>query len=313
MPRTFTISLDFELFWGVHDKRDLKTYGGNILGARAAIPRMLDLFERSGVRCTWATVGLLFFDDKEELLQYLPEQRPRYVKSALSPYPRIAEIGAGERADPYHYGLSLVRRIKDCPHQEIGTHTFSHYYCLEEGQTLETFAADLEAARRAAGRLGIALRSLVLPRNQFSQAYLRTCRDAGIEAVRGNQSFWLFRSEGEANEGLIKKCGRRLDHYLPLSGHNCVVPERDSIGMVNIRSSRFLLPAAARLGILGPLCPRRIMQSMTHAAVAGEVYHLWWHPHNFGARLDDNMRILREITEHYRALSETHGMVSHHG
>lgn len=76
MPGTLAISLDFELFWGVHDKRTLRDYGRNILGAREAIPRMLEVFERYGVHCTWAIVGLLLFDDKEELLQYLPEARP---------------------------------------------------------------------------------------------------------------------------------------------------------------------------------------------------------------------------------------------
>ena len=117
----------------------------------------------------------------------------------------IARIGLTERQDPYHFGLSLVRRIKECPHQEIGTHTFSHYYCLEDGQTRETFRADLEAARRSAARLGITLRSLVFPRNQFSADYLGICREAGIEAVRGNQQFWLFRSKGESDETLIKQ------------------------------------------------------------------------------------------------------------
>ena len=205
MPGTFTISIDFELYWGVHDKRTLQQYGRNILGARDAIPQMLEAFERYGIHCTWAIVGFLFFDDKEELLQHLPHERPRYANPVLSPYPLIARIGPTERQDPYHFGLSLVRRIKECPHQEIGTHTFSHYYCLEDGQTRETFRADLEAARRSAARLGITLRSLVFPRNQFSADYLGICREAGIEAVRGNQQFWLFRSNGEADETLIKK------------------------------------------------------------------------------------------------------------
>ena len=246
MPGTFTISIDFELYWGVHDKRTLQQYGRNILGARDAIPQMLEAFERYGIHCTWAIVGFLFFDDKEELLQHLPQERPRYANPALSPYPLIARIGASERQDPYHFGLSLVRRIKEYPHQEIGTHTFSHYYCLEDGQTRETFRADLEAARRSAARLGITLRSLVFPRNQFSADYLGICREAGIEAVRGNQQFWLFRSNGEADETLIKKLGRRLDHYLPLSGYNGVTPEPDGLGIVNIRSSRFLLPVPIR-------------------------------------------------------------------
>ena len=143
VPGTFTISIDFELYWGVHDKRTLQQYGRNILGARDAIPQMLEAFERYGIH---------------------------YANPVLSPYPLIARIGPTERQDPYHFGLSLVRRIKECPHQEIGTHTFSHYYCLEDGQTRETFRADLEAARRSAARLGITLRSLVFPRNQFSGA-----------------------------------------------------------------------------------------------------------------------------------------------
>jgi Polysaccharide deacetylase len=310
VPGTLAISLDFELFWGVHDKRTLEDYGRNILGARVAIPRMLEMFERYGVHCTWATVGLLFFDDKEELLQYLPDARPSYANPALSPYPRIARIGPNERQDPCHYGLSLVRRIQGCPHQEVGTHTFSHYYCLEGGQTPVTFRADLDAARRSAARLGIALRSLVFPRNQFSEAYLGICRDAGIEAVRGNQSAWLFRSEGEANEGLLKKACRRLDHYLPLTGQNGVTPECDGLGIVNIRSSRFLLPVPIRSSIFGPLCQRRIEAGMRHAATTGQIFHLWWHPHNFGSHVDDNIALLRLIMERYRALSEVQGMVS---
>ena len=310
MPGIFTISLDFELFWGVHDKRSLKGYGRNILGARDAIPRMLDEFERYGIHGTWATVGLLFFDTKEELLEYLPAQRPQYANPALSPYPRIGRIGPNERQDPYHFGLSLVRRIRGCPHQEIGTHTFSHYYCLEDGQTAETFRADLEAAQRAAARLGIALRSLVFPRNQLRADYLGICREFGIEAVRGNQPRWLLSSEGEAGETLIKRIGRRLDHYVPLTGRNAVTPEADSHGIVNVPSSRFLLPASARSRMFGHLCHRRIATGMTHAAATGQVFHLWWHPHNFGIYRSENIALLRQILEHYRALADQYGMVS---
>ena len=145
-----------------------------------------------------------------------------------------------------------MRRIKECPHQEIGTHTFSHYYCLEDGQT-----RDFPRRSRSGPAVGSAprhhLRSLVFPRNQFSADYLGICREIGIEAVRGNQQFWLFRSKGEANETLIKKIGRRLDHYLPLSGYNGVTPEPDGLGIVNIRSSRFLLPVPIRSRLLA-LC-----------------------------------------------------------
>jgi hypothetical protein len=59
--------LDFELMWGVRDHADITSYGANVLGGRAAIPRMLDLFERHGIRATWATVGFVFCESKDEL------------------------------------------------------------------------------------------------------------------------------------------------------------------------------------------------------------------------------------------------------
>jgi hypothetical protein len=128
--------------------------------------------------------------------------------------------------------------------------------------------------------------------------------------MRGNPSTWFLRSDGEANERLVKKICRRLDHYVPLSGHNAVTPECDGLGIVNIRSSRFLLPVPTRSRIFGSLCQGRIEAGMRHAASTGQVFHLWWHPHNFGSHVDDNMAVLRRIMERYRALSEVQGMIS---
>lgn len=307
---TLTISLDFELFWGMHDRRALRSYARNILGVRQAIPRLLDAFERYGIRCTWATVGFLFFQDKEELLQHLPEQRPNYANPALSPYPRIAMIGKNEREDPYHYGLSLIRKIRACPGQEIGTHTFSHYYCLQPGQTPDDFRHDLAAAERAADRLGITLRSLVFPRNQFNDSYLQICRDFGIAVVRGNPRMWFYQSDNSRSDKWIKRGFRRLDQYVPISGHNCAVPERHPTGIINLPASRFLPPMASRVRPLSALCTRRIVRGMTRAARAGMNYHLWWHPHNFGVDLEDNLAALRLTLEHFRRLSETQGMRS---
>jgi hypothetical protein len=59
----FLISLDFELMWGVRDHRSIATYGKNILGVREAIPAMLAMFTKYRVKATWATVGMLLFDN----------------------------------------------------------------------------------------------------------------------------------------------------------------------------------------------------------------------------------------------------------
>jgi hypothetical protein len=64
----FVISLDYELMWGVRDHATRESYGPNVLGGRQAIPAMLDLFHRRGIRATWAAVGALLCESKDELL-----------------------------------------------------------------------------------------------------------------------------------------------------------------------------------------------------------------------------------------------------
>ena len=75
-PGTFVISLDFELMWGVRDVQTKATYGPNVLGVRRAIPAMLALFEGFELRVTWATVGLLFFGTRADLLAPCPPSAP---------------------------------------------------------------------------------------------------------------------------------------------------------------------------------------------------------------------------------------------
>lgn len=125
MSGQFVISLDFELLWGVRDHSDKQTYGQNVLGARIAVPRMLDLFVRNNIRATWATVGFLFCETKDELIAALPEERPAYANKRLSNYAYLDEVGKDERSDPYYFAASLIGAIRQAPGQEIGTHTMS--------------------------------------------------------------------------------------------------------------------------------------------------------------------------------------------
>ena len=61
------ISLDFELFWGVHDKGNLNQYGDSIKAVWEVLPKMLSEFDQHNVKCTFATVGLLFASSKDDL------------------------------------------------------------------------------------------------------------------------------------------------------------------------------------------------------------------------------------------------------
>lgn len=313
MPKgAFVISLDFELFWGMRDRRALADYGANILGVREALPRMLRAFDAHGVKATFATVGLLFFARKEDLLRALPAERPAYANAALSPYHgHIDGIGADEASDPYHFGASLIRLIQQHRGHEIAGHTFSHYYCLERGQTEAQFAADLDAAIAAARPFGIALRSLVFPRNQYNARYLGICRAKGIIAYRGNERSWLYAARNREQESPLRRALRLLDGWVSLSGPNThALPGPGAELPIDVPSSRFLRPYSARFAPLDGLKLRRITRAMSHAARAGKLYHLWWHPHNFGRDLERNMRLLERVLAHYAALRERHGMES---
>jgi hypothetical protein len=129
----FIISLDFELHWGGFEKWPLENYRPYFLNAREVIPRMLSLFSDYETSVTWATVGLLFHQSKDSMLSAAPALRPSYNIAALSAYNYIQHHGIGntEEEDPFHFADSLIKEILATPFQELGSHTFAHYYCNE--------------------------------------------------------------------------------------------------------------------------------------------------------------------------------------
>jgi len=244
VPGKLVISLDFELYWGVCDKRSLSSYRDHLLGAREAVPALLDLFVEYGIRATWATVGFLFFGGRRELMESLPERLPRYRDHQLSPYRRLESLGESESSDPFHFAPSLLEQIARRAGQEIGTHTFSHYYCLEDGQTIDDFRADLVAARRIAKKkLDIELASIVFPRNQFNTQYLASCAELGFRAYRGNLENWLFEARTEEAESTLRR-GVRLRGREHRSAQRVAVPEARLQPTVAPRLPRRLAPVS---------------------------------------------------------------------
>lgn len=54
----------------------------------------------------------------------------------------------------------------------------------------------------------------------------------------------------------------------------------------------------------------RIKSGMTYAAKNNKLYHLWWHPHNFGCNQKENFQFLEEILLHYNKLNKRYGFCS---
>lgn len=309
-PPAFVLSLDFELMWGVQDKKSIADYGDHVLGERQAIPAMLEMFRRYGVKATWAAVGMTLFDSRAELLRHLPDQLPTYARQELNPYLALDDVGECERDDPYHFGLSLVRQILDCEGMELASHTFSHFYCMEAGQTEAQFRADLAASVAASERLAERPISIVFPRNQFNPDYLAACAAMGFNVFRGNDPVWMYRAM-ERDPGRLKRAARLLDIYCNLTGdHGFLARPYPGSNLIDCPSSRFLRPYSPTLAHLDGLRLRRIRQAMESAARAGKCYHLWWHPHNFGAQLRENLAFLEAVLRHHVQLRDRYGVVS---
>ena len=300
------ISLDFELVWGIFDHiviKDKVSYFNNTL---YAIPKMLEVFEQQNIHVTWATVGMLFNENWDEWLTNQPSVLPTYERAKLNPY----DYGKAHQKsgyDQYFFAPSLIKAIQSVKGQEIGTHTYSHYYCLENGQTIEQFEADIQQAVLMGKKFNIDLKSLVFPRNQFNKDYLDVCAKNLITTIRTNPDDWYW--DTTKPDTLFSKLARTGDAYLPLGKKSYPIETVKPDSVVGQKASRFLRPQH-RFNMLNTTRLSRIKNEIIQAAQKGEVYHLWWHPHNFGVDTNNALQTLQEIITIFNHCQQTYGMES---
>lgn len=311
-PGSFTISLDFELYWGMRDIVTQDAYKDNLLGVWKVIPTMLSLFEQYDIHVTWATVGFLMHEELHMLESHFPDLLPQYSDETLCPYRYLETRRASKTSDEYfkrtHFAKALVEKIKETPHQEIGTHTYSHYYTREPNISVDAFEADLQKAFEIAKENHIEVDSLVFPRNQIDITTMDSLKKVGIKTYRGNPVHWAYR-DGESEKTFLQRVYRFFDIYLNLSGSHTTVPSKQD-GLTDVKSSLFLRPYSKKFQFLESLKLRRVNNAMSEAAHKGENFHLWWHPHNFGINQEENMANLEEILQHFNDLKKQYGMVS---
>lgn len=297
----FIISLDFELFWGVSDSRTIADYGKNIEGVWDAIPKMLELFKKYDIHATWATVGMLMCRDYKHWQQIRPDILPSYANQKYSNYALDAEII--KRYPNLFFARSLVEQIQNTPHQEIATHTYSHFYCGVAGVTVEQFKQDLICAQHIATEMDISFESIVFPGNLIKDEFLQRLPALGIKAYRGEQNYW------PCPRTLPGRAIRFADAWLPLT-RNPTIQNINPTELVNIPASRFLRPCPLRFKAFESLRLKRLKIALSEAARSSNTLHLWWHPHNFGVNLSENLTFLESLLQHYQFLQNRYGMKS---
>lgn len=300
------ISLDFELHWGRFDKYPLDTCLGYYRNTREVIPRLLDLFNKYGIHVTWATVGMLMAESREELEFYSPEIRPSYTNQIFSAYSWI-----DSQKKLYKEALfapDLVKMILESPNQELGSHSFAHYYSLANGQSLEQWQADLKSANRIAlDKFGHTHYSLVFPRNQYSEETLRIAGQEGFQLVRTNPKDWFW--GGVEKEDLIKRAFRTGDTIFPLGFKTSYRVDGFQEGINSLPASRLLRPFRPN-SLFNSQRIDRIKKEIERSLECEEIYHLWWHPHNFGHYPKENLIILEELMQWIKEKMEGFGLQS---
>ncbi|MCS4434574.1 polysaccharide deacetylase family protein [Aquiflexum gelatinilyticum] len=304
----FTISLDFELHWGRFDKYPVDKCLTYYSETRKAIPKMLAMFESYGVHATWAAVGGLMADNLEEWRSYSPDLKPTYVQKDFSAYHWV------ERQQQLYpdtlFAPELVREIIQSKGQEFGCHTYSHYYTCEKGQQSEQFRADLKACQRLAlEKFDMKLETLVFPRNQYDHDAIHVASEEGFGTLRSNPEDWFWRHT--ERRSLVKKLFRTGDTLISM-GKDSFYP----LSAVEHSNNPVLLPTSR---LLRPFVGNkmthqrrisRIKSEMQRSAEKGMVYHLWWHPHNFGHFTQENLHYLQELLAFFQQLRDAYGMVS---
>lgn len=312
MKGTFIISLDFELLWGLAgwSLQRINSYQSHIDGSRCALKGILEILERYGVKCTIGYVGGMDYASVEEFKHVNVENEPMYKEPMFSSYRSLVPHIGKEFSEELFFCKDVIASLVKNINVELGSHTFSHYYCLEEGQTIEEFEADIQAAVTEAAHRGLQLKTVIFPRNQVYPEYLEVCARHGFTHYRGNLETYLYRSEQTPANFSLRRILRLADTYFNLSGHNSYDKPKKLSGIINVPGSRFYRPYSPLLAFLEPLKVRRVKKSIEYAAKHGQIYHLWWHPHNFGLHTEKNLAQLEEICKCFKAMREKWGMES---
>lgn len=297
----FVVSLDYELFWGIHDAFDINDYYENVNSVREVIPLLLKLFDKYHIRATFAVVGAIYHNSYDEFTRFSSDViKPKYASQGLSPYETINLIKEHDYPE-LHFAPDVISIIREAG-QEIGTHTYSHFYCTEPGVNSQSFESDINKAIEIGRNNGDDIHSIIFPRNQIGdKSFLNILKKLGITSYRGNPY------DNYSGKTLATRLYRFLSSYLSISNETVEITEE--CGIINIPSSHFLRPYSS-WGLLNTLQVKRIKKSMKKAAKEKKVFHLWWHPHNMGKEISNNMKLLEEILLYYCKLNEEYDFQS---
>jgi len=305
MPGGLIISLDFEMFWGAIGSKNLQLFEKTVFQEEIIVPKLLQLFKEYDIHATWAIVGAMLCNDIKEIESYLNKDI-NYRKWQFSLREMIAKIE--KKGNKNYFAQSLIKQIMSYKNQEIGTHTFSHFYMLEEGVTEELLQQDIYAAITVMKQYDIKPKTIIMPRNQINVKFFPILSEAGIKLYRGRQTTFFF-----SKKRIINRIIDFIDAYIPIRKNLCYKDQDIECidGLYNVRASMFYRTYFDKLKFFEYLKLMRIKKEMRSAARSGKYFHLWWHPHNMGTNLKYNFAVLKKIFSYYKKMHNKYDFESY--
>ena len=267
-----------------------------------SVKRLLDLFVKYDIHATWAVVGGIGCDTKEEAYSLSSNKiRDPYSPQTLKEY--ISSI----KNEEYFFQPELVKRIADTKNQELASHTFSHFYFFEHTQPEGKLTEEIEICRELfKEKFGVEIKTIILPKNQVNSKLFQLLSENGIDCVRGSQY------DNKALKGeKIFRIINYIDAYIPIySGYCYPIESMDCGCIVNARASRFWRTYNKKLPFLERCKLQKVFAEMNYAAKHHQVYHLWFHPHNLSTNIERNFDYIEKILIHYSELRRKYDFTS---
>lgn len=284
---TFVISLDTELAWGTFDtEAGYRPFEEAYRRTPSVVRELCSLFETYEISATWAVVAHLFEDCGGE------HDRPQIDLDWIDDWYGSLPCRNGVDRDLW-YAPEILDMIRSCSvPQEIGLHGYSHLILGADGCSRSAAEREMSAAVDVLESHGMSPTSFVYPRNQTG--YLDILSDAGIEVVRGRDDIWFEERELPRS---VRKPFRFANEAL--SWTPPVVKPRKRDGVVEIPGSQVFRPfhggwqfAPERTRVA------RAKKGLDDAVKTGRIYHLRFHPFDFGLEPDRMLGLLEEVLEY---------------
>jgi peptidoglycan/xylan/chitin deacetylase (PgdA/CDA1 family) len=290
---TFVISLDTELAWGTFDTK--KGYNALETAYRRTpniVRELCSFFETYEISATWAVVAHLFKDCCGR--HDLPEVKLDWIDDWYGSLPCLN----GMDTDLWH-APEVLEAIQSCSiSQEVGLHGYSHLILGADGCSREVAEQEVKAAIDVLNSHDISPSSFVFPRNKIG--HLDVLADAGIEVVRGHDRVWFEERELPRS---VRKPFRFVNEAL--SWTPPVTTPREQSGLVEIPGSQAFRPFHDGWQF-SPKQTRvkRAKKGLDAAAKTGKIFHLRFHPFDFGFEPDRMLGLLEQVLEYASMLRD---------